>query len=75
VMTASRGKLAAERLHAPDVLLPNPRANAGNARLIDELGGSATIVHTDGLEQVTAGFRRIEVRDLWTGRKCAREGP
>ena len=47
-------ELAVECFHAPDVLLPNLRANAANARLIRELGGSAMIVHTDGPEQVTA---------------------
>ena len=47
-------ELAVECFHAPDVLLPNLRANAENARLISELGGSAMIVHTDGPEQVTA---------------------
>ena len=47
-------ELAVECFHAPDVLLPNLRANAENARLIYELGGSAMIVHTDGPEQVTA---------------------
>ena len=47
-------ELAVECFHAPDVLLPNLRANAANARLISELGGSAMIVHTDGPEQVTA---------------------
>ena len=48
-------ELAVECFHASDVLLPNLRANAENARLISELGGSAMIVHTDGPEQVTAG--------------------
>src|SRR5919107_3689536 len=48
-------ELAVECFHASDILLPNLRANAENARLIGELGGSAMIVHTDGLEQVTAG--------------------
>ncbi len=48
-------ELAVECFHASDVLLPNLRANAKNARLIAELGGSAMIVHTDGPEQVTAG--------------------
>jgi 4-hydroxyphenylpyruvate dioxygenase len=48
-------ELAVECFHASDVLLPNLRANAQNARLIAELGGSAMIVHTDGPEQVTAG--------------------
>src|SRR5215207_1599003 len=48
-------ELAVECFHASDVLLPNLRANAENARLIGELGGSAMIVHTDGPEQVTAG--------------------
>ncbi len=47
-------ELAVECFHASDVLLPNLRANAENARLIRELGGSAMIVHTDGPEQVTA---------------------
>ncbi len=47
-------ELAVECFHALDVLLPNLRANAENARLIHELGGSAMIVHTDGPEQVTA---------------------
>ncbi len=47
-------ELAVECFHASDVLLPNLRANAENARLIAELGGSAMIVHTDGPEQVTA---------------------
>src|SRR5215208_4082189 len=47
-------ELAVECFHASDVLLPNLRANAENARLIGELGGSAMIVHTDGPEQVTA---------------------
>jgi 4-hydroxyphenylpyruvate dioxygenase len=47
-------ELAVECFHASDVLLPNLRANAENARLIHELGGSAMIVHTDGPEQVTA---------------------
>ncbi len=47
-------ELAVECFHASDVLLPNLRANAANARLIRELGGSAMIVHTDGPEQVTA---------------------
>jgi 2-keto-myo-inositol isomerase len=46
-------ELAVECFHASDVLLPNLRANAENARLIAELGGSAMIVHTDGPEQVT----------------------
>ena len=40
---------------SPDARMPNLRANAENARLIGELGGSAMIVHTDGPEQVTAG--------------------
>jgi 4-hydroxyphenylpyruvate dioxygenase len=48
-------ELAVECFHASDVLLPNLRANAENARLIDALGGSAMMVHTDGPEQVTAG--------------------
>src|SRR5215211_3693002 len=48
-------ELAVECFHASDVLLPNLRANAKDARLIAELGGSAMIVHTDGPEQVTAG--------------------
>jgi len=48
-------ELAVECFHASDVLLPNLRANAENARLIGELGGSVMIVHTDGPEQVTAG--------------------
>jgi len=48
-------ELAVECFHASDVLLPNLRANAENARLISGLGGSAMIVHTDGPEQVTAG--------------------
>jgi 2-keto-myo-inositol isomerase len=48
-------ELAVECFHASDVLLHNLRANAENARLIRELGGSAMIVHTDGPEQVTAG--------------------
>ena len=48
-------ELAVECFHASDVLLPNLRANAENARLIRELGGNAMIVHTDGPEQVTAG--------------------
>lgn len=48
-------ELAVECFHASDVLLPNLRANAENARLISELGGRAMIVHTDGPEQVTAG--------------------
>jgi 2-keto-myo-inositol isomerase len=47
-------ELAVQCFHASDVLLPNLRANAENARLISELGGSAMIVHTDGPEQVTA---------------------
>ena len=47
-------ELAVECFHASDVLLPNLRANAENARLIAELGGGAMIVHTDGPEQVTA---------------------
>jgi 2-keto-myo-inositol isomerase len=47
-------ELAVECFHASDVLLPNLRANAANARLIAELGGGAMIVHTDGPEQVTA---------------------
>ena len=50
----SSSELEVECFHAPDVLLPNLRANAANARLISELGGSAMIVHTDGPEQVTA---------------------
>src|SRR5918998_523486 len=45
-------ELAVECFHASDVLLPNLRANAENARLIGELGGEAMIVHTDGPEQV-----------------------
>jgi 2-keto-myo-inositol isomerase len=48
-------ELAVESFHASDVLLPNLRANAENARLIGELGGRAMIVHTDGPEQVTPG--------------------
>jgi len=48
-------ELAVECFHASDVLLPNLRANAENARLIGELRGSVMIVHTDGPEQVTAG--------------------
>src|SRR5215210_693810 len=48
-------ELAVECFHAPDVLLPNLRANAENARLIAELGGGAMIVHTDGPETVTPG--------------------
>jgi len=48
-------ELAVECFHASDVLLPNLRANAENAHLIAELGGSAMIVHTDGPEQVTVG--------------------
>jgi 2-keto-myo-inositol isomerase len=47
-------ELAVECFHASDVLLPNLRANAENARLIRALGGRAMIVHTDGPEQVTA---------------------
>src|SRR5215204_4581528 len=47
-------ELAVECFHASDVLLPNLRANAENARLISGLGGSAIIVHTDGPERVTA---------------------
>ena len=47
--------LAVGCFHASDFLFPNLRANAKNARLITELGGSAMIIHTDGPEQVTAG--------------------
>ena len=50
----SSSELAVECFHASDVLLPNLRANAANARLISELGGSIMIVHTDGPERVTA---------------------
>jgi 2-keto-myo-inositol isomerase len=46
-------ELAVECFHASDVLLPNLRANAENARLIRELGADKMIVHTDGPEQVT----------------------
>src|SRR3712207_8912586 len=40
--------LAVGCFHASDFLFLNLRANAKNARLITELGGSAMIVHTDG---------------------------
>jgi 2-keto-myo-inositol isomerase len=38
---------------SPDARLPNLRANAANARLIQELGGNKMIVGTDGPEQVS----------------------
>lgn len=38
---------------SPDARLPNLRANAANARLIQELGGDKMIVGTDGPEQVS----------------------
>ncbi len=38
---------------SPDARLPNLRANAANARLVQELGGNKLIVGTDGPEQVS----------------------
>ncbi len=38
---------------SPDARLPNLRANAENARLVQDLGGDKLIVGTDGPEQVS----------------------
>jgi len=38
---------------SPDARIPNLRANAANARLIQELGGDKMIVGTDGPEQLS----------------------
>jgi 2-keto-myo-inositol isomerase len=38
---------------SPDALLPNLRANAANAGLVQDLGGNKLIVGTDGPEQVS----------------------
>jgi 2-keto-myo-inositol isomerase len=57
-------ELAVQCFHASDALLPNLRANAQNARLIDELGGRAMIVHTDGPERATPGSLDAVARAL-----------